>query len=134
MKPAKQSRASISNNPIETLRKHLGAWRKTHKPRSRIPERIWDKAVRIATQAGVNKTAKALHLDYYSLKKRIDLACVDQETAPSFIELTPAVSATAPEYVIELESCNGTKMRIQIKGTEIPDLNALGNIFWRNKR
>ena len=90
--------------------------------------------VRVATQAGVHKTAKALHLDYYSLKKRIDLVCVDQKTAPSFIELTPAVSATAPEYVIEFESSNGSKMRIQIKGTEMPDLNALSNIFWKIKR
>jgi hypothetical protein len=133
MKPQKQSRASISNNPIETLRKRLDAWRKTHEPRSRIPDQLWSAAVQVAMQCGLNKTAKTLHLDYYNLKKRIDFANAGQKTAPSFIELTPAVTGSAPECSIELESHNGAKMRIHIKGTGMPDLNALSNTFWGNK-
>ena len=85
-------------------------------------------------QYGLNKPAKALNLDYYNLKKRLDLANAGQETAPSFIELTPALSGSVPECSIELESRNGAKMRIQIKGTEMPDLSVLSREFWKIKR
>lgn len=131
MKPAKQSRYPINNDLIEAVRKRLEAWRKTRRPRTRIPDHLWKSAVRVARQCGLNKTAKALNLDYYNLKKRLDLANAGQETAPSFIELTPAVSGSVTECSIELESCKGAKMRILIKGTEIPDLNALNREFWR---
>ena len=134
MKPAKQIRASNSNNPTETLQKRLDAWRKTHKARSRIPTHLWDSAARVAGQCGLNQTAKALHLDYYDLKKRMNGAAVSQGPVPSFIELSPTAAVSVPECIIDLESRNGAKMKIQIKGTGIPDLHALSNMFWRIKR
>jgi hypothetical protein len=128
---AKQSPSSISNHQIDQLRKRLDAWRKSHKPRSRIPGRLWDSAVRSAGQYGLNKTAKALRLDYYDLKKRLNVAVVSSEPVPSFIELSPTTSSPSPECVIELESQNGAKMRIHLKGMAVPDLNALSSAFWR---
>jgi len=131
---AKQPLSSISSNRIDHLRKRLDSWRKSRRPGSRIPRRLWDSAVQVAGQCGLHKTAKALHLDYYHLKKRLDLARVGRGPVPSFIELSPAVSGFNPECVIELESRNGAKMRIHIKGMGIPDLNALSSTFWRIKR
>jgi hypothetical protein len=123
-----------SSNQIETLRKRLEAWRKTHKSRSRIPTHLWDSAARVAGQCGLNRTAKALHLDYYDLKKRMNGAAVSQGPVPSFIELSPPAAVSIPECIIELESRSGAKMRIQVKGMGIPDLHALSSIFWRIKR
>ena len=75
-----------------------------------------------------------MHLDYYDLKKRMNAATVSQGAVPSFIELSPTAAVSVPECIIDLESRNGAKMRIQIKGTGIPDLHELSNMFWRIKR
>jgi hypothetical protein len=83
---------------------------------------------------GLNKTAKALHLDYYDLKRRADAIVGRNRPVPSFVELVPAASSSLPECVIELEHRSGTKMRIHLKGMTLPDLTTLGSMFWRNNR
>ena len=120
---------------IYQLQKLLDAWRKSRKRRSRIPDRLWNAAIQVAGQCGINRTAKALHLNYYDLKKRLDTIHVNQGPAPSFIELNPsAVSGPTPECIIELETRSGSKMRVQIKGMGVPDLNTLSHVFWRSAR
>ena len=132
MKTATQSRSAINDTALEKLQKRLNAWRKSCKPRSRIPENLWDAAIRAAAQYGVNKTAKALHLDYYSLKKRL-AASAENESA-AFIELLPSATNNVSEYAIELEASDGTKMHIQVKGPEMPDMITLSRELWRIKR
>ena len=88
----------------------------------------------MAGQCGLNKTAKALHLDYYDLKKRLEDAANRNESTPSFIELSPFRSSPSPECIIELEARNGAKMKIHLKGVATPDLNALASTFWRIRR
>lgn len=131
---SKQSPSGDTNHQIDHLQKRLDAWRKAHRPRSRIPGRLWNSAVRVAGQCGLNRTAKALNLDYYDLKKRLDAGKIRRGPVPSFIELSPAVSGPTPECIIELETRNGAKMRVHIKGMGVPDLNTLSNTFWRSKR
>jgi hypothetical protein len=126
---AKQA-PSISTKQIDHLRKRLDTWRKFHRPRGRIPDRLWNSAVRVAGHCGLNRTAKALRLDYYDLKKRLDAVSLNQGTIPSFIELSPVVSGQAPECIIECENRSGAKMRIHLKGMGSPDLNILST-FWR---
>ncbi len=53
-------------------RRRFDRWRRTRKGRSRIPETLWASAVKAAGRYGVNKTAQALRLDYYALKKRVE--------------------------------------------------------------
>ncbi len=130
----KKSQSSVIDFPIDQIQKRLETWRRSHKPRSRLPIQLWNGAVRVARQCGVNKTAKALHLDYYDLKKRLEGAAVDRGSAPSFIELSPTTLSAIPECLIELEVRNGAKMRIHLKGTTVPDLSALSGVFWRVKR
>jgi hypothetical protein len=132
MIPTKQV-SSISSKQIDHVQKRFDVWRKTHKPRTRIPDRLWDSAVQIAGQYGLHRIARALHLDYYALKKRLDATGVKHEPVPSFIELRPSVPERIPECVIELETRSGSKMRIHIKGMGTPDLNALSSTFWRNR-
>jgi hypothetical protein len=130
----KQSRSSAANKQIDKLRKRLEAWRTSRKPRSRIPGRLWNSAVRAAGHYGLNKTAKALHLDYYALKKRVDAVAAAQGTASSFIELNPPALSATPECLVELESRSGEKMRIHLKGMVLPDLSAFSGMFWKTKR
>ena len=119
---------------IDRLKSQFDKWRRSRKPRARIPNRLWKSAVKTAKQCGLNRTAKALHLDYYTLKQRIEAASGIQESAPAFIELSPADNGSIPECVIEFENRNGSKMRIQIKGMGAPDLNALSSAFWRGRQ
>jgi hypothetical protein len=134
MKSAKQTPSPIINNQIDHLRKRLDVWRQSHRPRSRIPARLWASAVRVAGQFGLNKTAKVFRLDYYDLKKRLEAGTVGNKPAPSFIELSPTGSSPFGECLIELEARNGAKMRIHLKGAAMPDLNTLSSTFWRIKR
>jgi hypothetical protein len=129
-----KSRNSDHNHKIEKIRKRLETWRKARKPRARIPDRLWNEAVKAARQYGVNKTARTLHLEYNALKKRLHAVTDDNKTTPAFIELIPAASSPLSECLIELESPQGEKMRIHLKGTALPDLETMGNLFWRNNR
>ncbi len=59
---------------LERLQQRFEHSRRTGKARSHIPSRLWAAAVTMATTYGVNRTARALRLDYYSLKKRVEQA------------------------------------------------------------
>jgi hypothetical protein len=68
---------------LEGARRRFELWRRTRKGRSRIPEMLWASAVKAAGKYGVNKTAQALRLDYYVLKKRVEAAENHVEAAGS---------------------------------------------------
>jgi hypothetical protein len=83
----------------------------------------------MAGKYGLNRTATFLALDYYSLKKRIELA--SSQGAPStFVELPLTSLSTTSECVIELEDAAGARMRVHVKGQNLPDVLALSRSFW----
>jgi hypothetical protein len=59
---------------LEAIRRRFERWRRTRKGRSRIPEPLWAAAAKAAGTYGVHRTAKALGLDYYLLKERVEVA------------------------------------------------------------
>jgi hypothetical protein len=91
---------------------------------------LWHAAVKVAAEHGLNRTAQALKLDYYSLKKRLEEAAASSPARPLFVELPPAPVATVSECVIELEDAAGSRLRVQLKGQNAPDLLALSRSFW----
>jgi hypothetical protein len=125
---------SNASKLIDRLKRRFDKWRKFRKPRTRIPDRLWKAAIQTAQQCGLNRTAKALRLNYYDLKKRIDVHFNAQSIAPAFIELSPAAAGSTSDCIIECENKNGSKIRIQIKGMNAPDLNAISAAFWRSER
>ena len=123
---------------LEGLSHRFERWRRAHKGHSRIPETLWTSAVKAAGKYGLNPTARALRLDYYSLKKRVETtACrraSDREGVTAFVELAPAPPTGSPECILELEDPGGAKMRIHLKGAEAPDLAALSRSFWGDEK
>jgi len=119
---------------LEGLGRRFERWRRNRRGRSRIPETLWTSAVRAAGKYGLNRTARALRLDYYALKKRVKAASCrgasDREGVTTFIELAPPVSGNSRECILELEDPGGAKMRVHLKGIEAPDLAALSRSFW----
>ncbi len=106
-------------------RDRFAAWRRTRKPKSRIPEPLWTLAVKLVAAQGLHRTASALKLDYYSLKNRVEAAEGPREKndAP-FLEL-PSTQASVAECVIELEQ--GTvRWRVQLKGYSAADIAVVG--------
>lgn len=122
------------------LRQRFDRWRRTRKVRSRIPEPLWAAAVKLAAKYGIHQTAKALRVDYYALKKRVDGApAVTASTLPEaaagarFLELPAAAWAGSGECTLELEDADGAKLRVHLKGFEAPDLAALSRSFWQSE-
>jgi hypothetical protein len=139
---------------LERLCRRFDRWRETRDGRSHIPEALWASAVKAVGKYGLNPTARALRLDYYSLKKRVEAAAScggpdRQEVVRSaagksaaseirrggigrgeLIELAPATSACSPECILELEHPGGAKMRVHLTGMPAPDLAALSRSFW----
>ncbi len=115
---------------LETARQRFERWRRTRKPPSRIPERLWTSAVKLSRQYGVHRTARALRLDYMRLKKRAAQSSMvaDRGIAPTFLEVVPTQSGFA-ECIVEVENASGEKMRIHLNGTAVSALEALTRSF-----
>jgi len=111
-------------------RARFQAWRTRRKAGERIPQGLWAVAVRLATTHGVNRTAAALGLDYYSLKKRTESpATPRQSDGPAFVEFT-APAMVAKQCQVELDNGSGITMRVQLVGYDAADVEALARSFW----
>ena len=81
---------------LEGVQQRFVHWRTTHKARSRIPDSLWTAAVKMAGRYGLHRTARALRVEYYSLKKRVEqqsaAARRRRESSPmaAFVELSPS--------------------------------------------
>lgn len=120
---------------LEGVRRRFERWRRTRKVRSRVPKSLWAAAVKMARMCGVHRTARALRVDYYSLRKRVEqeVAQADASEAgavATFVELARPARAGSCECTLELENAGGAKMRVHLKGVEAPDLAALSRSLW----
>ena len=113
--------------PIAQLQRQLDQFRSTQSRRTKLPESLWQAAVELARQHGVYCVAHPLRLDYMGLKKRLAAgpSLRRRTSKPAFVELIAPHPATLEEWVIELESSGGSKMRIQWKTTAPPDWTSL---------
>lgn len=121
---------------LSLLQKRFTLWRKVRVKGARIPEALWKSAVASAVDLGVSQTAAALKLDYYGLKKRMERCegTVPQRgSATTFVEIPNPVAGLARECVIEFEDGRGGSMRVHLKGTDVPDVLALGRSFWKGE-
>ena len=132
------------------LRRRFERWRATHRAHSRIPDGLWASAVSAVARHGLHRTSKALRLEYYSLKKRVEQQSTIAADPPkqvadrrrssirfgalsaaTFVELAPVVDDC--ECTLELEDGAGAKMRVYLKGVPTPDLPALARSFWNHQ-
>ena len=109
-------------------------WRNGHKARLPIPEKLWASAAEVAREHGVFRTAKVLRLEYGKLKRMVESAAPygRPATVPTtFLELAPAQAVGLSEGLMEWEGPRG-KVRIQWKGTTVPDLASLSRALWES--
>ena len=87
---------------------------------------------RCRQQYGVYATAKALRLDYSGLNRRtLGFLMLQRRPArrkpaqPAFLELLAQPATKVEDCVVEFESTQGAKMRVQWKASAPPDWPAL---------
>ena len=119
---------------LEQLQQQLTEFRNTHRVRSRLPEPFWAAAAEIAQRDGVHQTARALHLDYVGLKKRVEnqkrpkRKRTASPSAPTFVELVGPAAATVASCRIEVEATPG-KLRLELPALAAAELAHLIRTF-----
>ena len=115
---------------LAQARSRFGAWRERRHGGRRIPQPLWNLAVQLASQHGVSRTATALGLDYYNLKKQAEAAAPQPPPCgPAFVELPPPV-VVGKQALFELDNGAGATMRVQLLGYDAADIEALACRFW----
>lgn len=114
--------------PLEDLATQLSEWRLARLPncKGRIPMEIWDRAVELAVHQGIAPVARALAVDYASLKKRVNQSGAAQivRTPAGFVEMM-APFPDVGQCILEVRSPRGGRMRIQMAGATSTALSAL---------
>ena len=115
---------------LAQARSRFEAWRQRRPGGRRIPQPLWDLAVRLVSRHGLSRTATALGLDYYSLKTRVEEAAQQPPSRrPAFVEL-PAPLVISKQALFELDNGAGATMRVQLLGYDAADVEALARRFW----
>ena len=120
--------------PLSAARRQFTQWRSRHRSGTRLPKELWDKAVALAQQYGLSKTARTLGLAYGTLKNHVKTAATapvhPERVRPAFIELLPGtVMPPGLECTIEWEDRGGLTMRMHVKGAGVADLVSLAREF-----
>ncbi len=112
---------------VEQLRQRFVEFRQAHAVRSRLPEELWTAAAKLARRNGITATARALGLDRPSLQKWTDRLEPRRSiqarkpprrqprSAPAFVELLAGSTGTRNSCLVEVESRQGGKLRLELR-------------------
>ncbi|MFH1844393.1 MAG: hypothetical protein ABIF77_14425 [bacterium] len=125
---------------VRRVQVRVERWRERRATRGRMPEELWTAAVSLARVHGLYPIARALRLDYGSLKKRVerspDSGSEDTDNVVRFVEIDPRhlVPPLAPSGpVVELLDVEGTTLVIRLSGGESLDVPAVVEAFRRRR-
>jgi hypothetical protein len=136
-------REGAGQSRLPTVRRRLSEWRERHGGRGRpIPVELWDAAVTIARSEGVAQTARALGVDRRRLER---LAGPEPTPAASALRVAPPPSVDFVQLdaeafcrgghtVVQLESADGERVRVELSGACAVDVVALSRAFWSRGR
>ena len=124
---------TLSPLSITEVQSRFAHWRTTRERREQIPEDLWSAAVMLCERNSITKVSRTLRLHHSSLRDRVLAGKTRQPSVPApaqdFITIDMVHSHTA-ECTIELEHCNGNRMRMHFKGQADLDLHAFAESFW----
>lgn len=132
------SRHRPSSTQPRSVRARIERWRATRTKRSPMPEPLWDAAVELAQAEGIYPIARALAVNYQTLKCRVAMASNGNSRTPAgFVELTPMPangSVSRGELVLELSSADGATLTIRLPSEREFDVERLAEAFLRRGR
>ena len=119
---------------LEELQRRFEAWRRTGRKGRRIPDALWGAATELARELGVHRVARALALDYTTLKGRVvGRVAAKAKASSSVVELAVEAAARTPQSVVEFEGQCG-KLTIRLTGHSPVDIVALVEALGRPGR
>lgn len=126
---------AFSSTDLSVLQDQLDSWRQRQTGRCRLPADAWDAATELAAIRGVSPVARALHIDFYKLQRRVRALAMSVTENPvphRFVELKlelPPPDNAAGGWV-ELFDGPHRRMRLQT-GHDPATWLALAQGFWR---
>ena len=131
-----KNQLTIPTNRLKCGLARFDQWRDGRESRqSRIPDELWEIALRCAEQSGVKCTAKHLKLNYERLSKRFKLKGLEESCAgeeSSFVEVPPLMCNDRMACKVELSDSKGSSMQIELQGGSISELSALAEVFYKS--
>ena len=123
--------------PILDALRRFESWRSVREPRERIPEELWELTAKLATEFGINRTARALRLDYVRVKRQTEARREAQpEAEPRAAAKTEFVEIPGGAFAHERRGCsivaqdgNGAVLRIELEAIDGDALGALLSRF-----
>lgn len=103
-------------------------WRASRARRGRIPAVLWEAAEALAGEHGTYRTARALHLNYAALAKRVRDGAGRRR--PRFVEFAPSAVLPCSSCVLKLEAPNGAKLHLELQGFAVADVVAVARGVW----
>jgi hypothetical protein len=97
-----------------------------------MPAPLWEEAVCLARQFGVNPIRVALGLSYESLRERAERREGASEAA-SFVEVSGGALVPATGPVIELADARGARLTIRLAAGSELDVEQLVEAFGRSR-
>ena len=115
---------------LARARRRFETWRAERLVGSRIPQSLWRLAVRLVSKHGVSRTAGALRVDYYSLKKQTEASAQEKTSSgAAFVEL-PVPAVVGKQCLFELTNSAGGRMRVQLLGYDANEIEAVARTLW----
>ena len=123
---------------LHPLAQRLKAWRAARSPGQRIPDELWKAAADLARVHGLSRTAAALKLSYYDLKRRLPAGRVQRRrrlTPAPFVEVAPPSLAPGlgERGTVELVQASGARLTLRLPNASTSDLLALVHLFLRHR-
>ena len=129
--------ASALPDPLAKATRRFEGWR-SKRIEKRIPEELWNLAVGLGRRYGVSRTSRALRLQYYALKERMEAGLethpTEQTSSPAFVEIRTTPFPAGQTAQVEFESPSGAKMRVEVNGEVSPGLVELSRLFLAESR
>lgn len=119
---------------LEQLRRRFEEFRSAAPGHKRLPEALWAAAAELAKRYGVNPTARALRLEYGGLRKRVENQGRPKRkramaTPPNFMEFVAPGAKPVTNCTVEVESAQGSKLRLELRGVATAELADLIHSF-----
>ena len=99
---------------------------------------MWALAVRLAGGHGVSRTALALGLDYYPLRKPLEAVAGQEAEARrrgvGLVELPPTTLPGSAACELDLVDGRGSRLRIQLRDGAAARVEAVARALWQARR
>ncbi|MBI5383760.1 MAG: hypothetical protein HZA90_03645 [Verrucomicrobia bacterium] len=121
---------------VTELRERIERWRRTRERRTAMPAKLWAEAIRFSRRGRPYAVARALGVNFESLKRRMAEAGARMPVGASaaFVELSGAQvlgAAAVPACVVELLDGDGTRLTVRLAGGAEVDVAGIVTAFKR---